>query len=359
MTKFKMPKSSRRGAKETPLDLRFVRTLFADSHRFAKDLSVIAGGRIQDIAAASAREIGKDATRSLIRLMSRPEAITSISETLAIAADIIGQSSRLTGRALADAAFAAEAGSAALIVSLAGEMSDIGSPPAIPPAQFIAESGGEPLVRFPVIDEAVRTLQESNVMPASEFYAIARDARDQAFTISDSIAEADLERVRQLLEENVAAKTDRQAFVREARERVETLTISDAHLEQVFRNNVNDHYSEGVERVLRQPLVEDQFPYRAYYAIRDDRVRDEHLQLEQLGIQGTNVYHRLDPVWEMFRPPWDWNCRCGFTPLSVRQAARKGIREAQQWLDTGIEPEHEFVPMPKFEPSPSWQRRAA
>lgn len=358
--KFKMPKRSREGAKSTPLDLRFARSLFADSNRFARDLAQIAGGKIQTIAANAAREIGRDATRSLLKVLSRPSSLASIGETLAASDEILKRFEQLAGRALADSIFAAESGSAALVVGLAGSLAnDDRKPPTVPPAQFIAESGGEPLVRFPVIDEAVRSLQESQVMPAGEFYSIAREAREQAFTISGDIADADLERVRKLLEENVREDTSREAFDAAVRDQVGSLTISDSHLEQVFRNNVNDHYSNGVERVLSQPLVEDQFPYRAYYAIRDDRVRDEHLQLESLGIAGTNVYHRDDPVWQMFRPPWDFNCRCGFTPLSIRQAARRGIAEAQQWLETGVEPDHEFVAFPDFEPSPSWQRRSA
>src|SRR5262249_21671443 len=51
------------------------------------------------------------------------------------------------------------------------------------------------------------------------------------------------------------------------------------------------------------------------------------------------------------------NCRCNDTPLTVRFAAEKGIKEAQQWLETGIEPSPPaFVPMPPFLPPPEFRR---
>lgn len=355
---FKMPSRSREGAKATPLDLRFARQLFADGNALARDLALIAAGKIQRIAVEAGRLIGREATDRLLRLFARPEALLDPASTLSTAVELIRTYGRLAARGLAESSFAAEAGSAGLVVGLAGVIGRPSSPPPIlPPAEFVSASiTGPPVVEFPVIDEAVRSLQESQVMTAGDFYDLSRETREDAFTITADLAEGDLEKVRQILEENVRDKTSREDFMRTARDQVESLGISESHLEQVFRNNVNDRYSNGVERVLKNDLVEDQFPYRAYYAIRDDRVRDEHLQMESLGIGGSNIYHKDDPVWQLFRPPWDWNCRCGFTPLSVRQAARRGVVEAIQWLEAGIEPVHEFVRMPDFEPSPSWQR---
>lgn len=355
---FKMPARSREGAKATPLDLRFARQLFADDNVLARDLANIAAGRIQRISIEAGRLIGREATDRLLKLFASPESLIDASATLATAIAIIRTYGALAARGLAESSFAAEAGSAGLVVGLAGIIGRPSTPPPIlPPAEFVAASAsGPPVVEFPVIDEAIRSLQESRVMTAEDFYQLSRETREDAFTITADLADSDLEAVRRILEENVREKTSREDFIETAREQVERLNISESHLEQVFRNNVNDRYSNGVERVLKNDLVEDQFPYRAYYAIRDDRVRDEHLQLETLGIGGSNIYHKDDPVWLLFRPPWDWNCRCGFTPLSVRQAARRGIAEAKQWLETGIEPDHEFVAMPNFAPSPSWQR---
>lgn len=49
------------------------------------------------------------------------------------------------------------------------------------------------------------------------------------------------------------------------------------------------------------------------------------------------------------------NCRCGQNPLTVKQAAARGVSEAIQWLRTGIPPAHpEHVPHPPVELPPGW-----
>jgi hypothetical protein len=86
-------------------------------------------------------------------------------------------------------------------------------------------------------------------------------------------------------------------------------------------------------------------------------VRPNHIALEKLGIGGTNVYRADDPVFQLFRPPWDYNDRCSSTPMTVRQAAEAGREEARSWLETGEEPAVKaFVPMPPFQPPPGFQR---
>jgi len=104
-----------------------------------------------------------------------------------------------------------------------------------------------------------------------------------------------------------------------------------------------------MERQLAHPLVEDGFPYRCYSAVYDARTSKPHRAMERLGIGRTAVYHKDDPVWNAFRPPWGArHCRCSWFAISVEQAASRGVKEAEQWLTTGVEPPHEFVAMPTF-----------
>ena len=64
-----------------------------------------------------------------------------------------------------------------------------------------------------------------------------------------------------------------------------------------------------------------------------------------------------DPIWHLFRPPWAWGCRCVFTAVSIREAARKGIQEAIDWLASGVPPGvPAWVPMPPFQPDPAFDR---
>jgi hypothetical protein len=109
--------------------------------------------------------------------------------------------------------------------------------------------------------------------------------------------------------------------------------------------------------VLRHPYVQSGFPYVRYDAIHDDRVRHNHLALEKHGIQQTNIYRADDIVFQTFRPPWDFQDRCGWAPMTIRQAAELGIKEATEWMASGIEPSPPaYVAWPDFRPPPEFQR---
>ena len=69
----------------------------------------------------------------------------------------------------------------------------------------------------------------------------------------------------------------------------------------------------------------------------------------------SDIYRRDDPVVKKYYPPWDYQCRCHSIPLTLADAARKGIAEAQEWLRTGLPPiEPAWVDDPGFESSPDW-----
>jgi len=133
----------------------------------------------------------------------------------------------------------------------------------------------------------------------------------------------------------------------------------------VYRTNLHSSYSDGRLAVVQNPHVRDAFPYASYDPIHDDRTRPTHLLLARSGLDGSNVYYIDDPVFETFRPPWEWGCRCSWGPLTVMQAASKGVKEAQRWLQTGMPPRfHQAVPWPTFEgaplePDPRYRRAAA
>lgn len=230
-----------------------------------------------------------------------------------------------------------------------------------PPQAFVPQSpvNEQPeRIHYPVIDEAAKSLAEKNVMSRAQFDALDSAARQKAFTVAHVESLDTLDKIRQALEDTVVDGVDLETFREKVMKEVETGTfLSDWHLETVFRTNIQTAFSDGQMTVLQHPFVRSGFPYAAYYCIRDDRVRANHKELETLGIEGTNIYRIDDPVFIMFRPPWDYCDRCSWVPMTVRQAASKGISEAQKWLDTGVEPEDRaFVQMPDFRPPVGFQR---
>ncbi len=226
---------------------------------------------------------------------------------------------------------------------------------------MVGTGGRGPEIEFPGLERAISQLAGRSLMSPEDFYAMTASARQQAFTVSGDLGEATIAKLHEILAENFRGPVDREGFSEEARKAITSLPISDAHLEQVFRNNTNESFSQGYEFVLDQPLVADEFPYRLYSAIHDDRVRDVHLGLERCGLDGTAVYHKDDPVWLAIRPPNDWNCRCGWIALSVESAAALGVKSAQEALAAGRAPLAVFVPWPVVDGEPvsfsaSWQR---
>jgi len=82
--------------------------------------------------------------------------------------------------------------------------------------------------------------------------------------------------------------------------------LGEGHIQTVYRNNVSAANTNGLMEILKDDLVRDEFPYLAYYAIHDARARPEHLAMEELGLDKTNVYRANDPIWQEFLTPWDF-----------------------------------------------------
>jgi SPP1 gp7 family putative phage head morphogenesis protein len=233
--------------------------------------------------------------------------------------------------------------------------------PMVPPPPFTVHPPREDApegVIFPIIEEAARLLSEKNVVRREEFYAMDDAARSKAFTVANVDAEETLAKVRDGISENIREGADYETFRENILKEVDEGTfLSEAHLETVYRTNIQTAFSDGQMNVLRHPFIRNGFPYAAYDAIDDDRVRHNHIALEKLGIEGTNIYRIDDPVFQLFRPSWDFNCRCSWNPMTVRMAAEKGVTEAQRWLASGVEPTPPaFVSMPPFQPPPTFKR---
>ena len=135
--------------------------------------------------------------------------------------------------------------------------------------------------------------------------------------------------------------------------------IGPAHLETVYRTNVQRAFSAGHESLASHPVVQEVFPYQEFIAVHDARVRSDHLALETSGLSGTNVYRRDDPVWDYITPPLHYNCRCGINLLTLEEAANRGVEEARRWLRTGQPPLHPEWKNGKVphKPIPGWGAR--
>lgn len=237
------------------------------------------------------------------------------------------------------------------------------SEPLFTPAFELVDPGKEEYeaVHFPAISNTVHELATKGVLTHEQFDSLNAAARTKSFTIASMVAEDTLSKIRNALSQAPTGGASREAIRSQVMDAVEKGTLlSRAYLEIILRANIQSAISDGQAEVLAHPLVRSGFPYSAYEATHDDAVRDEHLDLEHCGIDGSNIFRTDDPVFQLFRPPWEHGCRCIWRPMTVRQAAEAGIREAQQWLDTGVEPyPPAYVKMPAFEPSDGFRKTSS
>lgn len=229
-------------------------------------------------------------------------------------------------------------------------------PPPVPP--FAAPPGsdedGRP-VEFPLVRAAVRDLMTRQVVNQHEYNDLTAQAKAAAFTVA-RVATADaVEAVRDAVAEAVAQGKTLRQFREDVGEALEGSGLADHHVETVFRTETARAVSSGVIAALNHPAVADEFPYILYDFTRDARTRPEHVYLGTHGLDGTGVYRANDPVIRKFFPPCGWRCRCLGVMLTLEDAAARGVREARQWLATGVEPSPpQYVPPPPFDLPKGW-----
>ena len=229
--------------------------------------------------------------------------------------------------------------------------SDIGrDEPPTPPIDDLLNPFGEDApepIRYPEIEEGVKRLRETNLLTRDQFDAAAEDIQQRAFTVAGDIEVDTIGRIRDTLANNIDRGTSLEGFRNQLDDKLKGSFLGPAHLETVYRTNTQAAFRDGRQTLMSDPIVAAAFPYQRYIATHDDRVRESHLQLESLGLDGTDIYRMDDPFWDRFTPPWDYNCRCSVIPLSLEAAAEAGVSEARRWLETGVPPrypEHRFAP---------------
>lgn len=230
--------------------------------------------------------------------------------------------------------------------------------PPQPPIKELTHPDDEPVVRFPMIEKAAQSLAERRIVLPEEFKAMAAEVKQTSFTVAGVNSAETLEKIRDVLAETVEEGASLKVFREKLAEAIDTSSIGPAHQETIFRTNVMTAFNTGKVTLAENPIVAELFPYRAWDATHDARVRPEHKALETYGIEGTNIYRAADPMWQVFGPPFEWKCRCSTVYVTIENAARKGLQEAKRWQETGMEPQWEtaLIRIP-FRPSARWTGR--
>lgn len=137
---------------------------------------------------------------------------------------------------------------------------------------------------------------------------------------------------------------------------LDTSPVGPGLLENAVHGNVYSGYGGGQDYIAGHPDVpDDQWPYVINLGIPDSRQTDLCYEIDHAGLDGTPVYNYSDPVWRHYRPIRHYNCRCAPRMLTIAEAADRGVREAQRWLETGVPPApRQFVAWPVNQLPPGW-----
>lgn len=248
--------------------------------------------------------------------------------------------------------------------------------PTAPPtvAEVVGEGASTEHIVLPALEDSLATLAKSPAMAGANYQQTAELVRQGAFAITANITDHAVEEVKTAVADAMREGQGLAEFVDNVADKLGEGVLSESHLENVYRTNILAAKSAAQERALAHPIVGDAFPYVVYFSTQDGRRRAEHKYMEEHGLDGTNYYRADDPVFKMFRPPWDYQCRCRWYPQTVEQAARAGVKEAQEWLERAKKMAEErkgtfyeylsatqplqlaFVTPPPFLPPPTFQR---
>lgn len=229
-----------------------------------------------------------------------------------------------------------------------------GEPLNLPTPEPIKEPA--PIVRLPKIEAAAKWLYTKTPLPVADFEKLHAQARQGAFTVARVASASAVEKIRTALVTSVEDGGTLKMFRDDIAGAIDASPLSEASVEAIYRTNIGRAYAAGQQTVLSHPLVGDEFPYVLYSAAHDSRTRPEHLEMESLGIDGGPVYRADDPVIRRFWAPWAWHCRCACISLTLEQAAnRYHVREAQEWLRSGVPPLNPaYVKPPPFDLPKGW-----
>lgn len=198
----------------------------------------------------------------------------------------------------------------------------------------------------PIISEAVKDLQARQLLLPREWRNTSDAVRQQAFTVARATTDETLKHVRDGIIESIHSGTGLKAFREHMEEKAETSAWGAGELENIQRTGVMTAYSRGMDRVLQTPGFEDVFVYEETLGIPDSRQTELCDVICQSGLQHTGIFRSDDPVYRYYLAPRHWRCRCGRSPMTLGQAARRGIKTAQRWLETGVDP-HDYVDWPR------------
>jgi SPP1 gp7 family putative phage head morphogenesis protein len=166
-------------------------------------------------------------------------------------------------------------------------------------------------------EEAVNFFLGKRIMTRAEFDKLAAAEKAKAFTAA-YVCQAD---ELQVVYDAVLAAIDKGQTLSDFVAATEEFLTKPWHRETVFRTNVLSAYGRGHWEQAQD--IKALRPYARYSAVMDGRTRPRHVALHGL------IYPLDSPFWQLYWPPWDYNCRCAAITLSQWEVDSQGLQVQQ------------------------------
>lgn len=200
----------------------------------------------------------------------------------------------------------------------------------------------------PVTQSAVKALKSWNVVSRKDFDRLRRIEKSRSWTITNINSQKARLKIRESLSQALQQGSGRIDWYKTVRDEFDKSRLGPAAAELVFRVAATKAWHEGQARIIKESPIGELFPYVNVITINDSRRSLACAMMAHSGLDKTSIYNRDDPAYLKNRTPRHYNCRCRDSFLTVAQAARMGVLEAQEWLKSGKRPV-KFEMVPYFE----------
>lgn len=202
-------------------------------------------------------------------------------------------------------------------------------------------------------EEAVDYFKERVPVTAKQFYKLADEYRNLAFTVGGYTKAQILKRfydeiLAALEEGNTLSQF--QANMNEFLESEGYEGLEPLQADNIFRANVQTAYSVGHYEQMTDPDVLAMRPFWEYDAVEDEHTRPSHLAMN------GKVFPADSPVWDTWYPPNGFRCRCTVRSLSKREVEKRGLTVETETPRAAELPDGRYVnilPDPQFNTNPA------
>lgn len=169
-------------------------------------------------------------------------------------------------------------------------------------------------------EEALKFIRTKIPMTEAEFYALVKEARTKAFSVSGMASLDALKDIRDSLADAIKKGMTLSEWKKDVSTILKHWGIDGWRAETIYRTNLQTAYQVGRYEQMTDPDVLEMRPYWRYVAVMDAATRPEH------AVMHGKVFPADDPIWDIWYPPNGFNCRCTVQTLSEAELKREGYK---------------------------------